>query len=202
MPDPRKDSDILDLDDDVSSEELQTQVQRAQAELTELKRRSEQIERDKLRLEELSRRQDEFEDGRGEMMEKLNSSRIVIRRETEEAQKRLEHLEAIYEAFTDHLRMLESINSKTWVGSDLSKELSRAMTALEAARSDYGKAQAKLSVEGIDELPAPHSDYDEYDHGEKGFAYWLTAGFAFTLPLMALLALIALIFGFVLPTAP
>lgn len=120
---------------------------------------------------------------------------------SEEAQKRLEHLEAIYEAFTDHLQLLESINTKAWAGADLAKELNKATSALEAARSDYGKAQAKLSVEGIDDIPAPAADYDDYYAGEKGFAYWITAGFAFTLPLMVLLALIALVYGFLLPAS-
>src|SRR5882757_2765975 len=99
--------DVLDFDDEESSsEELQSQVQKAQDELAELKRRSEQIEKDKLRLEELSRRQDELETGRAEMLDKLTRSMVVVQRETQAAEKRLDQLNEIHEAFTAHLRTL------------------------------------------------------------------------------------------------
>jgi len=196
MPISQRDPDSLDLDEDVSSEELAAQVQRAQAELGELKRRSEQIERDKQRLEELSRRQDELETGRGEMLDRLTRSLSTIQRETEETQRRLEQLHAIHNSFLSHMRELEGINPKMWHGSDLSKELSRAMSLLDSARADYTKSQAKLEVD-VPEAAAMGgtADYEEYyGSTEKGFSYWLTAGFAFTLPLSAVILIIAVIF--------
>ncbi len=196
MPISHRDPDSLDLDEDVSSEELTAQVQRAQAELGELKRRSEQIERDKQRLEELSRRQDELEAGRGEMIDRFTRSLATIQRETEETQRRLEQLHAIHNSFLAHTRELEAINPKLWHGSDLSKELSRAMSLLDDARADYSKSQAKLEVEAPEAASmGATGDYEEYyGSSEKGFSYWLTAGFAFTLPLIAVLLLIAVVF--------
>jgi hypothetical protein len=189
MPDNRRDpDDVLDLDDEPTPEELETQVQKAQAELTDLKRRAEQIERDKQRLEELSRRQDELETGRAEMIDKLTRSMATIQRETEDAQRRLDLLEGIHDAFIKHLRTLESINPKTWVGGDLSKELSKGLSCVDDARAEYQKSVPKFAIEPSDEAghPGPH-EYDEYyGGGEKGFLYWLTAGFAFTLPIQIL----------------
>jgi DNA repair exonuclease SbcCD ATPase subunit len=177
--------DVLDFDDEEpSSEELQSQVQKAQDELADLKRRSEQIERDKQRLEELSRRQDELETGKAEMLDKLTRSMVVIQRETQSAEKRLDQLNEIHEAFIAHLRTLESINPKAWVGLDLSKELSKALSSLDEARSEYTRSKSKLELEPLDESPrlSESSDYEEYySGGDKSFFYWLKAGAAFTL---------------------
>ncbi len=195
----KRDPDGLDLEEDVSSEELTAQVQRAQAELGELKRRAEQIERDKQRLEELSRRQDELEAGRVEMVDNFTRSLASIQRETEETQRRLEQLHGIHNSFLTHVRALEAINPKSWSGPELSKEISKALSLLDDARSDYTKAQAKLEVEAPEASAAAGmtGDYEDYyGTGEKGFSYWLTAGFAFTLPLSAVLLLIAVIFWF------
>lgn len=182
--------DVLDFDEDgPTSEELQDQVQRAKAELDDLKRRSDQIERDKLRLEELSRRQEEFETGKADMLDKFTRAAVVIQRETQDAEKRLDQLHAINEAFEGHQAALESINPKAWVGLDLSKELSKALSAVEDARAEYHRSQPRLALEPAEDprsesgLPA---EYEEYYAGEKGFFYWFKAGFAFTLPLLVL----------------
>lgn len=175
--------DVLDFDDEEpTSEELQSQVQKAQDELADLKRRSEQIERDKQRLEELSRRQDEFETGKAEMLDKFTRSMVVIQRETQDAEKRLDQLNEFHEAFTGHLRTLEAINPRAWAGLDLSKELSKALSALDEARGEYNRSKSKLELDSIEEPRAEGADYEEYyAGGDKGFFYWLKAGFAFTL---------------------
>jgi DNA repair exonuclease SbcCD ATPase subunit len=191
MPD-RTHADLdFDEEDEPTSVELQSQVQKAQAELAELKRRSDQIERDKLRLEELSRRQDELETGRAEMIDKFTRAMVVIQRETQDAEKRLDQLHNIHEAFTSHQQALEGINPKAWIGLDLSKELSKALSAVEEARTEYSRSRPKLSAEpaaaearGESGLPAEYEEY--YVGGDKGFFYWLKAGLAFTLPLTVL----------------
>lgn len=192
MPDRTNDDLDFDDDDEPTSVELQSQVQKAQAELADLKRRSDQIERDKLRLEELSRRQDELETGRAEMVDKFTRAMVVIQRETQDAEKRLDQLHNIHEAFTSHQQLLEAINPKAWIGLDLSKELSKALSAVEEARTEYNRSRPKLSAEpasaaeprGESGLPAEYEEY--YAAGDKGFFYWFKAGFAFTLPLLVL----------------
>lgn len=187
-PDP-----LLDLEED-SPEDLGEEVQKTNTELEKLKRQLEDIEKQKLRLEELKRRQDELENGRNDMADKLTRSLVVVQREAEEAQKRLEQLNTIHNSFTQHLRYIESINPKLWGANELPKELSKALSAVEDARADYTKAQAKISVDVPAEAPVAASSYeDEYGYAEeRGFAYWLKNGVAFTLPLW-LLGLIALL---------
>jgi chromosome segregation ATPase len=187
-PEPSKASGpYLDLDEE-NAEDLGEEVQKTNTELEKMKRQLEDIEKQKLRLEELKKRQDELEVGRSEMADKLTRSLVTVQREAEEAQKRLEQLNAIHNSFTQHLRYIEAINPKTWGAVDLPKELSKALSAVEDARVEYMKAQAKIAVEGSPDIPAPvglpGSFEQEYAYTEeRGFKYWIKSGFAFTLPL-------------------
>jgi hypothetical protein len=199
-PDPSKASGpYLDLDEE-NAEDLGEEVQKTNTELEKLKRQLEDIEKQKLRLEELKKRQDELEVGRSEMADKLTRSLVTVQREAEEAQKRLEQLNSIHNSFTQHLRYIEAINPKTWGAMDLPKELSKALSAVEDARVEYVKAQAKIAVEGAPDIPAPvglPSPFEQ-DYGyteERGFKYWMKSGFAFTLPLQILGVLGLIIWG-------
>ena len=187
-PDPSKVSGpYLDLEEE-NAEDLGEEVQKTNTELEKLKRQLEDIEKQKLRLEELKKRQDELEVGRTEMTDKLTRSLVTVQREAEEAQKRLEQLNSIHNSFTQHLRYIEAINPKSWGAVDLPKELSKALSAVEDARVDYIKAQARIAVETSPEVastPTLSSSFEQ-DYGfseERGFGYWLKSGFAFTIPL-------------------
>lgn len=201
---PNDPDSLLDLEEEETQEDLGEEVQKTNSELEKLRRQVEDIEKQKVRLEELKRRQDELESGRTEMADKLTRSLVVVQRETEEAQKRLESLNTIHNSFTQHLRYIENLNPKLWGAAELPKELSKALSAIEEARSDYLKARPKISVEEPEES-APGAGYEvEYGYGEdRGFSHWLKNGVAFTLPLwvLGLLALIVWIFS-LLPSAP
>src|SRR3977135_234583 len=83
---------MLELNEEaMSPEHLDSQVQKAQEQLIQLKRQQDQIEKQKRELEELSRRQEELERGRTEMMDKLTRSLVVLEREAEQAQKQPAH---------------------------------------------------------------------------------------------------------------
>ena len=193
--------DFLDLDEDTSSssapsvEQLDDQVAQAQERLVALKRQAEQLEREKQKLEELSRRQDQFDTGRAEMVDKFTASLVHIQRETDQTLKRLEILKNVQENFSTYLQELEAINPKDWSPAELNKELSKALGAVEDARSVYVKAQAQVAAD--DDAPVSGGPYDgEVVAGGHSFAYWLMAGFAFTLPLSAL-GLIGLLLWFI-----
>jgi flagellar biosynthesis chaperone FliJ len=176
---------LLDLGD-ANPEDLGEEVQKTNTELENLKRKLEDIERQKQKLEELKRRQEELEDGRAEMLDKLTRSLGTVQRESEETHKRLEQLQAIQNSFTQHLRYIDSINPKLWGATELPRELSKAISAVEDARADYVKAQAKIAVESpAADVPVGYEgDYAAPE--ERGFGYWLRSGFAFTLPLQVL----------------
>lgn len=179
--------------------ELTDKVQQVRAELESLKQKQEEIEREKTRLEELKRRQDSLDEGRSDMLDKLTRALVVVQRETEESQKRVEQLAAIHHSFNQHLQQIDSINPRSWSPQELPKELSRAISIVEDARADYTRCQAKLSVDTSGE---PHEMthrgvYDEPLDDERGFFYWVRAGFAFTLPLqiLGILAILILLWS-------
>jgi DNA repair exonuclease SbcCD ATPase subunit len=187
----RHDQEFLDLpEDELSSEHLDSQVQKAQEQLVALKRQQDVIEKQKRELEELSRRQEQLQVGRNEMVEKFTRAMVVLERETYEAQKRVELLHGIHDTYSAHLQYLESINPKAWDGLDINKELTKALSAVDDARAEYTKSLPRISPETDTDTgdPVAASAGYQLDYGhaqEKDFVYWLKAGFAFTLPLFA-----------------
>jgi len=196
--------DFLDLDEDPTTtttpavEQIDDQVAQAQERLHALKRQAEQLEREKAKLEELSRRQEQFDSGRYEMVDKFTTSLVQIQRETDETLKRLEILKNVQAGFSTYLQELEAINPKEWAPDELTKELSKAIGAVEDARSVFTKAQAQIAVETV---ARPVSADSEPSEGGQGFGYWLMAGFAFTLPLV-IIGLIGLVILFISLTSP
>jgi chromosome segregation ATPase len=189
----------LNEEDSLTTEHLDSQVQKAQEQLLQLKRQQEQIEKQKRELEELSRRQEELERGRAEMIDKLTRSLVVLEREAYDAQKKMEQLRATRESFAQHLELLEAIDAKTWNPADLNKELSRALSTVDDARTEYSQQRSRLQATSTDEhaeVPLPDAS-GHFDSGgmAHSFAQWLQIGFAFTLPLI-ILGLIALGFVF------
>ena len=179
---------FLDLPegDELSTEQLDAQVQRAQEQLLSLKRQQDTIEKQKRELEELSRRQEQLNTGKAEMIEKLTRAAVVLERELYDAQKRVEQLKEIQDAFSQHYNILESINPKTLEGGDLGRELSKALSAVDDARSEFSKSLPKIQ---IDAPATPYPGEEEPVEGSGGvhdFFYWFKSGFAFTLPLLIL----------------
>jgi hypothetical protein len=188
----------LNEDDSISTEHLDSQVQKAQEQLLQLKRQQEQIEKQKRELEELSRRQEELEHGRAEMTDKLTRSLVVLEREAYDAQKKMEQLRATRESFSQHLELLESIDPRTWNPSDLNKELSRALSTVDDARTEYSQGRSRLQA-ATDEnenvsLPESGSRFESSGPAHS-FAQWLQIGLAFTLPLI-IFGMIALLIFF------
>ncbi|HEY1771355.1 MAG TPA: hypothetical protein VGG02_13975 [Chthoniobacterales bacterium] len=185
----------LNEEDGVTTEQIDSQVQKAQEQLLQLKRQQEQIEKQKRELEELSRRQEELDRGRSEMTDKLTRSLVVLEREAYDAQKKMEQLRATRESFAQHLELLEAIDPKTWNPAELNKELSRALSTVDDARTEYSQQRSRLQATTTEEhrempLPETSSGY-ETTSSAHSFAQWLQIGLAFTLPLM-IFALIAL----------
>jgi|SRR5436309_1986304 len=191
---------MLELSEDeaLSSEHLDSQVQKAQEQLLQLKRQQEQIEKQKRELEELSRRQEELDRGRAEMTDKLTRSLVVLEREAYNAQKRLEQIRATRESFGQHLELIEAIDPKSWNPADLHKELSRALSAIDDARTEYSDQRSRLQATGDSasdmSLPDIASDAYESNNG-RTFFQWVEIGIALTLPLI-IFGVIALAFFF------
>lgn len=190
---------MLELSEEeaMSPELLDSQVQKAQEQLLQLRRQAEVIEKQKRELEELSRRQEELERGRAEMTDKLSRSLVILEREGYDSQKKLEQIRATHESFTQHLQLLESIDPKSWNPSELPKELSRALSTVDDARTEFSQQRSRLEASGggeSSEMDLPEVTSQTAGLGGKSFVQWLQIGFAVTLPLIAFGILALLIF--------
>jgi phage-related tail protein len=188
----------LSEEEGVTTEHLDSQVQKAQEQLLQLKRQQEQIEKQKRELEELSRRQEELERGRAEMSDKLTRSLVVLEREAYDAQKKMEQLRATRESFAQHLEILEAIDPKTWNPAELNKELSRALSTVDDARTEYSQQRSRLQASSTEEphempLPEAGSRFEPLAPATS-FGQWLQIGLAVTLPLIIFGAIALLVF--------
>src|SRR3954463_9689746 len=138
----------LNEDDPISPEMLDSQVRKAQEQLIALRHEQDRIEKQKRELEELTRRQDELERGRAEMTDKLSRSLVILEREAYDSQKKLEQIRTTHESFTQHLQLLESIEPKSWNPADLPKELSRALSTVDDARTEFSQQRSRLEAGG------------------------------------------------------
>jgi hypothetical protein len=199
MPDHQRSSqESFDLsEDEISPEHLDSQVQKAQEQLLSLKRQQEAIERQKRELEEMSRKQEQLQAGRAEMVEKFTRALVVVEREEYEAHKRVELLRTVREGFGQHLQYFESLDLKGVEGPELARELTRALSALDDAKTDYSQTVPKISPHESSEAQAASFGYASDSHGTHDFLYWFKIGIAFTLPLtvIGLLLFFALLTG-------
>jgi DNA repair exonuclease SbcCD ATPase subunit len=184
---PRPIEQMLELtEEEPSGEHLDDQVQKAQEQLLQLKRQQEHIEKQKRELEELSRRQDELEQGRGEMTDKLTRALVVLEREAYNAQSRLEQIRVARESFAQHLELVEAIDPRNWNPSDLHKELSRALSTVDDARTEYNEHRSRLQAGGGNgEQSLPDTTPRVYENNDgRSFSEWLQIGLALSLPLI------------------
>src|SRR5437763_6524590 len=184
----RSSEQMLELSEDEanSPEHLDSQVQKAQDQLLQLKRQQEQIEKQKRELDELSRRQDELEHGRAEMTDKLTRSLVVLEREAYNAQNRLEQIRLARESFAQHLELIEAIDPRNWNPADLHKELSRALSTVDDARTEYNDHRSRLQAAGANsEASLPDSAPGAYENSAgRSFSEWFEIGLALSLPLI------------------
>ena len=111
----------------------------------------------------------------------------------------MEQLRATRESFGQHLELLEAIDPRTWNPADLNKELSRALSTVDDARTEYSQQRSRLQAPADENeavaLPESTSAFESNGGMAHSFGQWLQIGLAFTLPLM-IFGLIALFLFF------
>jgi hypothetical protein len=103
--------------------------------------------------------------------------------------------------------LIEAIDPKSWNPTDLHKELSRALSAVDDARTDFSQQRSRLQAAddapGDGPLPEAAPDVSDLLHeGGRSFGQWLQIGLAFTLPLILFGFIALLIFFWVAAKAP
>ena len=170
-------------------------------ELDRLRARQEELERERRTLEDMRKKQESFDVGRRELKDQLNESLVRMEKDQLRAERLSQLLDETRRAFRERLDEVSALTEEEWADDQLLDELNRALTLLENVRSDYNRALAKIdavqpsAVAGTPASSRPLAFDDAPGlavEGGQGFGYWLRAGLAFTLPLMALLAILFL----------
>ena len=91
--------------------------------------------------------------------------------------------------------LLEAIDPRSWNPAELNKELSRALSTVDDARTEYNQQRSRLNAttDANEAVPLPEtaSGLESGMEMTRTFGQWLKIGFAFTLPLI-IFGLIAL----------
>jgi len=175
-----------------SQEERAAAEDKAQ-ELERLRLRQEKLEQERRMLEELRRKQETFEAQQREWERRLQGSLARMEKEQAKAEQLAQLLGESRRLFRGRLDEVLALNDAEWDDEALPGELDRALALFDELGSEYNRALARLEAA----QPEPVGDRSARAGGAGpgaagGFGYWLRAGLAFTLPLMVLLALLAL----------
>jgi DNA repair exonuclease SbcCD ATPase subunit len=180
-------------------EDVEDQVAHASEELERLKQRQSDLEREKKTLEELRNKQDQYESGRREMIERLNQSLITLEKDEIRTEQLRDLLADTRQRFKSMLDDIEGIRTDDWEDERISEELAKALAIISDSRIEYNKALAKVQAAMGDDSRATQTKPVVFEESyarypvEHGFGYWLKAGIAFTLPLLVIAVIIAVV---------
>jgi hypothetical protein len=180
-------------------EELGRNVAGAVKELEQLKRRQQLLEKEKTDLEELTRRQEEYERGKREILEKLRRSLAQLEKEELHSTRMAETIAMTRGRFKESLEELLRIDESSWPEEEFQTELTRALVLVEDARNLYGKGMAR--IEALGGRRSEPAAAESATAGEPAlapaetheFRHWLKVGLALTLPLIAALIVLTVL---------
>lgn len=179
-------------------ETVNVQVAGAMKEIEQLRRRQEDLERERQNLEEMGRKQDQYERGKREMIDSLEQSLALLQKKEVQCVRLTEIYAGTQVRFQELLQSLQAINDGAWPEESIREELNRALVQIEEARKEYGKSIAKIEAAGggadaAADAASPLFEPPAASGQPQSFGYWLKVGFAVTLPLMILIAVLAII---------
>ncbi len=180
--------------------ELSHQVGGAAGEIERLRMKQAELEREKQELQQLARKQEDYERGKREMTEKLSRSVVLLEKEREQAVRMAELLAETRERFAEQLTALERIREDEWVDGDFKEELESALAEVDAAKTIYKKALARIEASSWHKSAGSNAAAGPLEPTAeggavlpRGFGFWLKAGLAFSLPIAAVLIVLFLI---------
>lgn len=172
-----------------------TELKHKQESLLKLRQELERTQREAQELEAQRSKEERFTNGRRDITEKVSRNLARLERELYNAQKIIEEISVARESFEHHLEALRTIRPETWKRCDLNEELDRAIGAVEDAENEYGKASRRLATVLPESSQASFLAGSQLGGGAlpQDFQGWLRAGFAFTLPLLAGIAVLMIL---------
>jgi vacuolar-type H+-ATPase subunit I/STV1 len=167
-------------------------------ELDRLRARQDELERERRLLEEMRQKQEAFDTGRRELKNCLGESLVRMEKERLQAERLAQLLDETRRLFRERLDEVSALDADSWDDENLLDELNNSLGLLENVRADFNRAMAKIeAVQPSGGAPVRAAAFERAsagaEDGVRGFAYWLRAGWAFTLPLMVLLAVLSVV---------
>ncbi len=179
-------------------EHIQEQVADAAEEIERLQMRQKELEQARHALRELHRKQHEYEEGKKDLIEKLNRKALQLQKEEERLTRVLELVTLTRTDFDGMLRELREIREDQWSESGFEESLDTALALLESMRGSYTKSTARLEAQGVNRKSSArgHSDVATRDAVPVpgGWAFWFRAGIAFALSLGSVGAILLALF--------
>ena len=178
-----------------SSEDPFSELKHKQESLLKLRQELDRTQREAQELEAQRGKEERFTNGRRDITEKVSRNLARLDRELYNAQKIIEEISVARESFEHHLEALRSIRPESWKRCDLNEELDRAIGAVEDAENEYGKASRRLATVLPEGSQASFLAGSQLGGGSlpQDFKSWAQAGFAFTLPLLAGIAILMIL---------
>jgi hypothetical protein len=178
-------------------EEVNSQMATKLDELERLRSRQEALEKEKSALENLRNNQEKYEAGKREMLDHLDKSLISMEREDIVLNQRLALLTDTAKSFKGMLKELREFSEEQWPADSagLRDELNRTLTIIDNIRKEYNRSCARLEAarETKSETLANQLLMDESEalaRRQRSFGDWLKIGFAVSLPLIIMLAIL------------
>jgi hypothetical protein len=182
-------------------QDLENQVAESAHELDRLRMRQEEVERERRELEDLRKKQVDYERGRRELSDRLHQSLIMMEKEQLRSERMTELLAHTLAEFKDMLGQIEGMDDENWPEDQLRDELTKALLIMDECRMEYNKGVTKIEAalagsraSGEQASALMERSGTVPDASRPGFAYWLKAGLAASLPLILTLLTLALAF--------
>jgi hypothetical protein len=165
--------------------ELDGRLTGAHSELARLKQSSDELERQIQSIEERRRRRTEFARGLEEMRQHLTRANGLLGKAELDARREAEQLARTLETLRAAEISLEPLDESQWTAENWESELTKGLTAVEAARMDFNAARLKWPVLDGESGPASPGPAPSASLAELPMRSLLRLGLALTWPLAA-----------------
>lgn len=164
------------------------QIVEAKQQLHLLREEQKELYRQRLVLEERHAKDARFEQKSALLINQLSQAVMEFQERAQTARAEAQALQQAADSFRLHLQSLNQIRPESWRSHGHFKELDRALAILEEGETVLQRGQRSLQqmVRKSARFYGAESHL-EHPRQKRGFFFWLRCGFAFSLPLAAVL---------------
>lgn len=178
----------------------QQSAQNAQ-EVERLRQMQDDLEREKRELEDARRKQADFIKGRQELFDHLNQNLVAMERSELKATQTADLLQTTRSRFRAMLDEITSIREEEWTDDNVRDRIKDALIHIDDVRMEFNKSMARVEAviggERGGESPVAPVVFDSRPsapHPERPLGRWFIIGLMVSLPMIVVLAILAIVF--------